>query len=196
MSSGKFTDLKLRDYTDKSFVVQGKTHNYRVDLKTLGGKYNPNLEGGPGWVFELSRKKDIVNYIEGGKPLVTDEVKIANDKRSDSWVSNSTDRSSFQRSNQSFTSSSPTLLEYSTLLASITSMANDIKRINTAINFLLTPEQKKTLDTIVNSNSENKKDKVVQKTVKKQEIVSEDSEDSDGFDLSEVPVRRILGVRK
>ena len=193
MSSGKFADLKLRDYSDKSFVVQGKTHNYRVDLKTLGGKYNPNLEGGPGWVFELSRKKDILNYIEGGKPLVTDEVKIGNDKRSDSYVSTSTDRTSFQRSNQSFTSSSPTLLEYSTLLASITSMANDIKRINTAVNFLLTPEQKKTLDTIVNSNSENKKDKVV---VKKEEIVCEDSEDSDGFDLSEVPVRRLLGARK
>ena len=72
-------------------------------------------------------------------------------------------------------------------------MANDIKRINTAVNFLLTPEQKKTLDTIVNSNSENKKDKVV---VKKEEIVCEDSEDSDGFDLSEVPVRRLLGARK
>lgn len=39
------------DYNDRSFVVRGNTRLYKDQLRNLGGRWNPNLKGGCGWIF-------------------------------------------------------------------------------------------------------------------------------------------------
>ena len=43
--------LYLEEYSEKAIVVRGETKSCSEDLKTLGGKYNPKLRGGGGWIF-------------------------------------------------------------------------------------------------------------------------------------------------
>jgi hypothetical protein len=63
----------LEQYTEKSIAVFGDTEKYKESLKTLGGKYNSNLRGRPGWIFPNSAKSrldEFVKSIESGGELV------------------------------------------------------------------------------------------------------------------------------
>lgn len=54
------------DYNELSFVIRGDTELYRKQLKKLGGRWNPNLKGGSGWIF--SKKKhtyDVDKWMNG-----------------------------------------------------------------------------------------------------------------------------------
>lgn len=77
-----FDDINIKDYSGLSVVVQGETRKYKEDLKKLGGKYNGNLKNGPGWIFPKSSKKDIINFINNGKRLVTPEEEKEGEERS------------------------------------------------------------------------------------------------------------------
>ena len=56
--------LSLEDYTDKSFTVHGDaTKTYKDYLRNMGGKFNRNLKNGPGWVFPLSKKEQVVEFV-------------------------------------------------------------------------------------------------------------------------------------
>jgi hypothetical protein len=63
--------LTIEPYSDQSFAVRGGlTRNYTAQLKKLGGKYNPNLRGGPGWIFSNRARADadqLVNAINSGQ---------------------------------------------------------------------------------------------------------------------------------
>lgn len=65
-NSGKSNGLTVADYTDKSVVVIGDTVKHSDALGKLGGKYNPGLRIGPGWIFTKNRKESIEKYIETG----------------------------------------------------------------------------------------------------------------------------------
>ena len=53
-------NLYTESYTEKSFVVRGgDTKNYSEKLREIGGKYNANLKGGPGWIFSLRHKEKV-----------------------------------------------------------------------------------------------------------------------------------------
>jgi hypothetical protein len=54
-----FTDIYIEDYSNLFFVVKGDTKEHKSLLVELGGKYNYNLRGEPGWVFS-NNKKEIV----------------------------------------------------------------------------------------------------------------------------------------
>lgn len=56
--------IKIEDYSDKSFVVYGDTKIYKEKLKEMGGKYNPNLLVGCGWIFSMKRKKEVLLWKE------------------------------------------------------------------------------------------------------------------------------------
>lgn len=58
------SDLKIVDYTEKSFVVLGDTKPHKTLLKELGGKYNPNLKVGAGWIFSKKKKKDVKKALK------------------------------------------------------------------------------------------------------------------------------------
>ena len=59
--------LIVSNYTEKSVVVTGDTISHSNELKKLGGKYNPNLKIGPGWIFSKTREPIIQKYIETGE---------------------------------------------------------------------------------------------------------------------------------
>lgn len=64
-----FADVDIEDYTEKSIVVRGiGTKRISSDLKELGGKYNPKLKGGPGWIFSKKKRSEIERLISGKSP--------------------------------------------------------------------------------------------------------------------------------
>jgi hypothetical protein len=64
-------ELNVRDYSEKSFVVGGElTKKYKDILKSMGGKFNRNLEGGPGWIFSKKDQEKVntfVNSVNSGE---------------------------------------------------------------------------------------------------------------------------------
>jgi hypothetical protein len=61
--------LIVTEYTEKSVVVTGDTVFHSKNLQKLGGKFNPNLKIGAGWIFSKTRKESIENYIKTGEIL-------------------------------------------------------------------------------------------------------------------------------
>lgn len=51
------------DYSDKSFAVYGDTKPYKDELRQLGGKFNSNLKGGPGWIFPNKLIDDVAEFV-------------------------------------------------------------------------------------------------------------------------------------
>ena len=68
------TDLQVEKYTEKSFVVRGKTQNYAKSLRELGGKYNPALKGGIGWIFSNNAREKVDAFIKDGANVADDEI--------------------------------------------------------------------------------------------------------------------------
>lgn len=60
--------VTLVEYTDKSVVLVGDTTNYKDYLKGLGGKFNPHLKCGPGWIFSKSRWNEILEQVAENIP--------------------------------------------------------------------------------------------------------------------------------
>ncbi len=73
------TELYIMPYTHRSFVVMGDTLSHSNALTRLGGKYNPGLRIGQGWIFAKVREESVRNYIETGEivPHVYDAKDIA-----------------------------------------------------------------------------------------------------------------------
>lgn len=55
--------MNLINYSDKSFVITGNTKEYKEELKEMGGRWNSKLTCGSGWVFSLTKRKDVENWI-------------------------------------------------------------------------------------------------------------------------------------
>jgi|SRR3972149_7081259 len=53
-------------YSDKSFVVTGDIQTHANELGRLGGKFNPSLRGGAGWIFPSFRETSVAEYINTG----------------------------------------------------------------------------------------------------------------------------------
>lgn len=63
--SGSF---QIIDYSDKAIALIGDTKAIKEDLKAIGGKYNPCLKCGAGWIFSKRRideLKVLINQREG-----------------------------------------------------------------------------------------------------------------------------------
>ena len=55
---------QIEDYNKLSFVVR-TNKLYAPELKQLGGRWNPNLIGGPGWIFNKRRHgKIIIDFVD------------------------------------------------------------------------------------------------------------------------------------
>jgi len=50
-------------YTDKSIAVFGETKPFATQLKAFGGKFNPNLKNGPGWIFSKTKEPELMEFI-------------------------------------------------------------------------------------------------------------------------------------
>lgn len=56
--------LRLVDYTAKSIAVVGETKAFKEALKELGGRWNPNLTVGQGWIFPMSSKDKVSKFVQ------------------------------------------------------------------------------------------------------------------------------------
>ncbi len=56
--------MEVEYYSEKSIVVYGNTKAFKDQLKELGGKYNPNLRKGPGWIFSKNKENDIIEFVK------------------------------------------------------------------------------------------------------------------------------------
>lgn len=68
-----YDDITIEDYTEKSFVIRGSTEQYKKDIKTLGGKWNPRLRDGPGWIFPITKKDIVTKWRNTGESLIRPE---------------------------------------------------------------------------------------------------------------------------
>lgn len=50
-------------YTDKSIAVLGETKPWASDLRSIGGKFNGNLKGQPGWIFSKTKEPELMQFI-------------------------------------------------------------------------------------------------------------------------------------
>lgn len=63
-------NLTIENYSEKSVVVRGSdTFGCKEDLKELGGKYNARLRDGPGWIFSLSSKDQLEEYVKNDEVI-------------------------------------------------------------------------------------------------------------------------------
>jgi len=61
-------DILVSDYSEKSLKVEGEaTKSFIPEWKSVGGRFNKNLEGGPGWIFSKKREEGLLKIIEGIK---------------------------------------------------------------------------------------------------------------------------------
>jgi len=58
-------DLMVSDYSEKSIKVEGAaTRDYIPQWKSLKGRFNNRLKGGPGWIFPKTKKEELLQIIE------------------------------------------------------------------------------------------------------------------------------------
>lgn len=55
--------MNVSAYSEKSIVVDGDTKPWSTYLKDMGGKYNPKLSGGPGWIFSSRNQEAVLNFV-------------------------------------------------------------------------------------------------------------------------------------
>ena len=51
--------IRLIDYSEKAFAIIGETKEIKDTLKSLGGRYNPHLNCGAGWIFPKSKEESV-----------------------------------------------------------------------------------------------------------------------------------------
>lgn len=55
--------MEAEYYSDKSIAVYGETKPWAANLRTIGGKFNYNLRGKPGWIFPRSKEAELMQFI-------------------------------------------------------------------------------------------------------------------------------------
>jgi len=51
--------LSYVDYSERAFAVTGDTRPFSETLKGLGGRFNPRLSCGPGWIFPKTKEESV-----------------------------------------------------------------------------------------------------------------------------------------
>jgi hypothetical protein len=57
--------MQLIDYSEKALAVIGDTKAVKDALKALGGKFNPRLSCGAGWIFSKKKENELRALIAG-----------------------------------------------------------------------------------------------------------------------------------
>ena len=57
-------EMEIVDYSDKSIAVYGETKPWHKNLKSLGGRFNPNLKDGPGWIFSKKHDDKVSSFVQ------------------------------------------------------------------------------------------------------------------------------------
>ena len=72
-------EFVISDYSEKSLKVEGEaTKSFIPEWKSVGGRFNRNLKGGPGWIFPKTKETELLNIIEkirNGDTAPSDPIK-------------------------------------------------------------------------------------------------------------------------
>ena len=71
--SGPQGHFQIVDYSEKAVALIGDTRQISGELKRIGGRFNPRLTCGPGWIFPAKKRAELEallagNYEEAGRP--------------------------------------------------------------------------------------------------------------------------------
>ena len=58
------SSCRVIEYSSKSIVVTGETKPLKDELRELGGRFNPHLETGPGWVFKVEDRAKVEAFLK------------------------------------------------------------------------------------------------------------------------------------
>lgn len=74
----ELTKFQIIDYSEKAIAIVGDTMSIKEELKKLGGRYNPRLSCGAGWVFPKSKSAEVQSIIgcEGNTPTNVAKQKV------------------------------------------------------------------------------------------------------------------------
>lgn len=61
----KAAGLQIIDYSEKALAVIGETKAVKEQLKQLGGRFNPRLSCGAGWIFSKKKETELRALITG-----------------------------------------------------------------------------------------------------------------------------------
>ena len=65
-------NVQIIDYSDKAIAVIGDTKQIKQELKDAGGRFNPKLSCGPGWIFSKKSLEKVQKIIGGQLESSTD----------------------------------------------------------------------------------------------------------------------------
>lgn len=68
-------NFEIIDYSEKAIAVVGDTREIKESLKVLGGRFNPRLTCGAGWVFSKSKREAVESLQRGENPAVAKGAK-------------------------------------------------------------------------------------------------------------------------
>lgn len=57
-------EVQIVDYSEKAFAVIGDTKPVKEVLKAAGGKFNPHLKCGAGWIFSKKRMQEVTAALQ------------------------------------------------------------------------------------------------------------------------------------
>ena len=63
--------MKIIDYSAKAIAVVGDTKPIKDELKKLGGKFNPKLSCGAGWIFSAKKREDVEKLLAGEYTVIS-----------------------------------------------------------------------------------------------------------------------------
>jgi hypothetical protein len=57
--------MQVVNYSDKAIAVIGNTKQVKDRLMQLGGKFNPYLKCGAGWIFSKKKEAAVLAFVSG-----------------------------------------------------------------------------------------------------------------------------------
>lgn len=79
--------FEIIDYSEKAIALVGDTKDIKDKLKELGGRFNPRLSCGAGWIFSKKKQAELEQLLQGGK-VEKSEAKPKEDDGSAVWKKN------------------------------------------------------------------------------------------------------------
>ena len=65
INNDKKYNLTMDNYSERSIIIRGDTMAFRLDLKLMGGYWNPKAKGGGGYIFSKERYTGLVHkFVE------------------------------------------------------------------------------------------------------------------------------------
>lgn len=66
-TNNESSEIKLVEYSERSFAIIGDTKPIKDALKKMGGRYNPRLKCGAGWIFSNKSREQVAKYLKSIK---------------------------------------------------------------------------------------------------------------------------------